>query len=267
MEFKKQLVTPALANQYLSTNIDNRRLRMPDISRYAQDMASGRWKEDTGEVLKISKQGIVLDGQHRLLAVIKSNIPVNFHIAFDVDESVFDVLDTGITRSASDVFHVKNIKYENIIPTIISAFTVLNTGLRISSGGKSNRPTNALLLEAYYKKEKFWQMVAYKALSWHNAFGKILSTSMLGSMFALFYNIDAEQAEQFMEELATGMNLSNNTIALLRQKLIQDKTSVKKMSLNNKQALILKTWNFFRKGEEVKTLRFNTVMEDFPVAI
>jgi hypothetical protein len=77
---------------------------MQVVNRYAQDILAGRWKEDTGEVIKVSKSGIVLDGQHRLYAIVKANTPIFLHIAYGIDDSVSDVLDTGSVRSASDVF-------------------------------------------------------------------------------------------------------------------------------------------------------------------
>ena len=106
LEFKKELITPSRAKELLEANINNRRVKNEVVNRYAQDILAGRWKEDTGEVIKISKSGIVLDGQHRLYAIVKSNTPIFLHIAYGVDDSVSDVLDTGSVRSATDVFRL-----------------------------------------------------------------------------------------------------------------------------------------------------------------
>jgi hypothetical protein len=108
LEFKKELITPSRAKELLEANINNRRVKDEVVNRYAQDILAGRWKEDTGEVIKISKSGIVLDGQHRLYAIIKANTPIFLHIVYGIDDSVSDVLDTGSVRSASDVFKLNN---------------------------------------------------------------------------------------------------------------------------------------------------------------
>jgi hypothetical protein len=63
-------------------------------------MINNKWKQDTGECIKISKTGRILDGQHRLKAVILSNCSIYFYVATNIDDSVFDVLDTGKARNS-----------------------------------------------------------------------------------------------------------------------------------------------------------------------
>jgi hypothetical protein len=109
MEIQKKLITPARASELLQSNVKNRTPKNPVVSKYARDMANGKWKNDTFELIKISRSGVILDGQHRLMAVVKANIPIYFHVVEGVDDSVFDVLDTGSNRNASDVFKINNI--------------------------------------------------------------------------------------------------------------------------------------------------------------
>ena len=42
-------------------------------------------------MIKISKSGTILDGQHRLMAIIKANKGIWLHLATELDESIFDV--------------------------------------------------------------------------------------------------------------------------------------------------------------------------------
>jgi hypothetical protein len=267
MKFERRLITPEIANQMLETNTKNRRIKTRIVIRYAQDMAAGRWKEETGEVLKISKTGNILDGQHRLLAVVKSKESIYFHVATNVDDDVFDVLDTGSNRSASDAFFIKSVKHENVIPSIISLYYMLKGGYSLKGEVKYNRPTNSVLLDEYYSKEQFWQMVANKSGAWYNAFAKILSPSFVGGMYAFFYHIDEQDAEKFMDQLATGQNITNRTVGQLRQRLMQDKMSPRKMTMTLKHALMLKAWNYFRNGEEKNFLSFNLAKDNWPIAI
>jgi hypothetical protein len=95
IQFKKQLVTPDLAKVYLSTNNQNRNVKERKVNRFTHDIMLGKWKDDTGETIKFSKCGKLIDGQHRLLAIIKANKPINIHISEGHDYSIFDVLDTG----------------------------------------------------------------------------------------------------------------------------------------------------------------------------
>lgn len=263
MEFKKLLVTPTVAKQYLEANVNNRRIKNAVVTRYAQDMILGRWKEDTGEIIKISKSGAVLDGQHRLMAVVKSNTPISFHFAMNVEDSVFDVLDTGSSRNATDSFKVKDIKNGNTIPSIISLHTTIITGIR-TGAQKNNKPTNAILLEIYYENELFWQHVANKSHKWYLDFAKILSPSAMGGLYSVFHKSNTEKALSFMNQLATGLDVENRSINLLRQKLMTDKMSQKKMPVTIKHALIIKTWNYFILKKEVKILKYDQSKESFP---
>ena len=70
-----------------------------------------------------------------------------------------------------------------------------------------------------------------------------------------------------MKQLATGIGISNECILLLRNKLMQDKMSVRKMLPTLKMALIIKTWNLFVKNQTVKILKFEHNREEFPIAL
>ena len=266
MNFQKELITPKIAAQFLERNKNNRTIKMPRVLMYANDMANGRWKEDTGETIKISKNGNVLDGQHRLYGILKSKTSIKFHIAYNVPEEVFDVIDTGSIRNAGDVFTIEGIKMSNTIPSIMGTYEFLKTGMSIKAQ-KNYRPTNAVLLEMYYQREKFWQSTAQKTHSWYLAFAKILSPSLTGGMYSLFYDISEQDAESFMTQLCTGMNVENISVSLLRKKLMQDKVAPRKMPTYLRNALIIKSWNYFRKKEDIKLLKFDTIRDEFPIAI
>jgi hypothetical protein len=265
IQFNKQLVTPSTAKQYLEANISNRRIKEPIVAQYANDMANGRWKEDTGELIKISKTGTILDGQHRLMAVIKSNKAINFHFATNLNDEIFDVLDTGSSRNATDAFKVKNIKHDNLIPSIIAMYNLLNLGRR-AGVQKKDKATNAILLEQYYENETFWQNIAKQSHYMYKSFAKILPPSFIGGFYAYFIKLNPEKATEFMTQLATGSEVKNEVINMLRNKLMQDKMSPRKMTITLKMALIIKTWNLYIKGQTVKLLKFDSVRDEFPVA-
>ena len=266
IQFQKQLITPSIAAKYLEANISNRRVKMPVLIQYANDMLNGRWKEDTGETIKISKTGVVLDGQHRLMAILKSKCCIYLTVVTDLEDSVFDVLDTGSRRNSSDIFKVKGVKQENIIPSTIGIYNLLSSGRKFGAQ-KHYNATNAMLLEQYFEDEKFWQSVARQSSSWYKAFAKILPPSFIGGFYAYFLDLNHDQANSFMSQLLTGTGVTNNVVVLLRNKLMQDKMSTKKITTNLKFALIIKTWNYFIKNETPKILKYDGIQEEYPTAI
>ena len=266
IQFQKLLITPSIAKQFLEANIANRRVKIPVLIQYSNDMLNGRWKEDTAETIKISKTGVVLDGQHRLMAIIKSGVSVFFTVATNLEDSVFDVIDTGSSRNSSDTFKVKGIKQDTSIPSTIAFYNLLSKSMKQGTQ-KNNKSTNAMLLEQYYEDEIFWQNIARQSHAWYLSFAKIIAPSFIGGFYAFFTKLNESKAQEFMSQLTTGIDIKNNTISLLRNKLMQDKMSLRKMPVNLKMAFMIKTWNCFIKNETNKILRYDSANESFPVAI
>lgn len=267
IHFEKILITPAKAKEYLEANIENRKLRFGRILQLAKDIVEDRWLEDTAETIKIAKTGRILDGQHRLHAIIKANKAIYCHIATNLEEQVFKVIDTGAVRSATDIFKIDKIKNDKQLPSIIAFFNVLQAEKRRKSIHINDKPTNAMLLEQYYQDENFWQLIVRNAQSWYTSFAKILSPSIIGGFYAHLYKIDNEKAYSFMNQLATGLNIENDVVAMLRTKLMQDKISMRKMPQEIKIALIIKAWNIYITKQSIKQLKFNIELEEYPTAI
>lgn len=254
-----------MAKAMLEANTKNRRVKAPVVARYAKEMTEGRWKEDTGELIKISKSGVVLDGQHRLLAVVRSNRPIPFHVARSVDDNVFSVLDSGSIRNSSDAFYISGIKHSNIIPSIIQNFELLKYGLPIAQQ-VNQRKTTSELLAIYEEAPDKWESIALAAMRLYDAFSKIVAPSMIGGCYALFNSLNEGKALGFMEQVCSGSGIENEVISMLRKKLIEDKISPRKMPTSMKFALIIKTWNFYVSGTSPKLLKFDTVNEAYPIA-
>jgi hypothetical protein len=90
---------------------------------------------------------------------------------------------------------------------------------------------------------------------------------LLGGFYSFFYDISINHAEEFMNQLATGNDIKSSSIKLLRAKLMNDKLSSKKMPIELRGAIIIKAWNFYRKNENPKLLKWDSSTEPFPKAI
>lgn len=264
MKIEKKTITPSIAKSMLEKNTNNRNCSQKTVTMYVNSMRKGLWKEDTFEMIKISKSGRILDGQHRLQAIIKSNMAINFHIAYDVADSVFDVLDTGKKRNAGDVFKINNIKNSRVVPSIIQLYFSLKNSYNIRS--QQLTKSNSELILIYEENPTYWDSVATKTLGWYHNFSKIIAPQFIGGLFAYFHDINKDDAAIFIEELTSGIS-NNNSILILRKRLIDDKVSIRKISPEIKLALIIKTWNFYRTNKKISVLKFDQINEPFPTAI
>jgi prophage antirepressor-like protein len=111
-------ITPEMAEEMLKKNIGNRKINQANVNRIAADMATGNYKLN-GETIKISPNGEILDGQHRLLAAVKSGMTFRTYIVYNVERESIGTIDMGKGRSVADSLNVMgcNIK-QGIIPAM-----------------------------------------------------------------------------------------------------------------------------------------------------
>ncbi len=270
VEINEILVTPAVAKKFLESNSHNRPVKDETVKKYANDMRAGRWKSKTYEMIKIGRSGNILDGQHRLIAVQKSGISIKMHFAFGVDDDVFDVLNTGANRTAADVFAIERIKNSALIPGIIQHYHAMMQGRKGADAvTKEHKLTNQQLLQKYNDEPLYWQEVARLAQMWYKSFAKILSPSLIGGFYSFFSGISELHAKQFFNQVCTGEDIKLLVLSKLRTRLMADKMSMnKKLIATHKNALIIKSWNSFRKNDtKAKNLSFDPEKEEFPRAI
>lgn len=265
ISLEKVFVTPEMAKGFLSTNQQNRRISEVVLGRYVNDIKNGRWVENTGEAIKISKTGKLLDGQHRLMAIVKSNTSIWLHVIYNLDDAIFDVIDTGKSRNASDCFRISGIKNCDQIPSIISFFNSLEKGYR-NHAKKNNSATNHELLIQYENDPEFWQKVFKQTSIWYGGFSQVLQPSFIGGFYCHFAKLNEEKAFEFIDQLSMGTNI-HPIVNQLRKKLIQDRLSPRKMPISLKIALTIRAWNYFVTNSPIRQLKYNTVQDEFPTAL
>ena len=114
-----RLFTPEDAKRMLERNIDgNRRVKDYVVAKYAKDMREGRWKDDVSGQIIVSDTGKLLDGQHRLIAVMLSGIPRAFDVKTGVPESAFAYIDNGSSRTVADFIGIPNANECAAIPRL-----------------------------------------------------------------------------------------------------------------------------------------------------
>jgi hypothetical protein len=99
-------VTPEKAADIIARhNWDNRKVKKSVVAKYAKIMADGDWKFSP-ETISIARSGRMLNGQHRMLAVVESGVTCRFIFAIGFDEDVFEVLDRGAMRTRADALSI-----------------------------------------------------------------------------------------------------------------------------------------------------------------
>lgn len=110
-----EAVSPDTAAAWLRANTANRRLRPSTVARYARDMRMGAWLINH-QGIAFREDGVLLDGQHRLQAVVDSGVTITFLVTRGwparIDEAgastTLDTVDTGAGRSIADLLELQH---------------------------------------------------------------------------------------------------------------------------------------------------------------
>lgn len=98
-------ITPALAKHWLDeSHFDNRRLDDRNVDKIARDICNNKWVFD-GTPIRFDHNGNVLDGQHRLYAIVRANKPIDSLVVRGLSDVSKHTIDTGKSRSPGDVLH------------------------------------------------------------------------------------------------------------------------------------------------------------------
>lgn len=97
IRFELVNVTPQIAAGLLAKNEGNRKLREQHAASLARAMDGGKYKL-THQAAAVTKKGRLIDGQHRMRAVVLSGKTVPMFVAYDVPDDTFAVLDSGMPR-------------------------------------------------------------------------------------------------------------------------------------------------------------------------
>jgi hypothetical protein len=259
-------ITPTIAKEMLKRNPNNRRLSETHVNFLAKEMTNGNWMFDA-QPIRLSESGALLDGQHRLSAIVKSDTQQQFLVIKGVDEEAFKVMDTGKIRSAGDIFSIEGIPNYHTASAATRLIMNIKSGDRSRGDSGATKPSNTDILN-YYNEHPEISEFSVKAEELYRRFNRVMPPSQIAGLMYLTHERSVTDSEIFWNKLCTGLDVpTKSPIDFLRRKLFDDKyVNTTKLKQTHKLALIFKTWNHFRSGiEEVKYIRWDKKTEKFPV--
>lgn len=252
MKIEQVDVTPTLAQEWLSDNKSNRPLRESTVQRFARDMMRGHWR-DTSETIKFYPDGSLMDGQHRLRAVVFSKKTVKMAVAHDVPVDAMEALDTGVKRTLSDLLHWKGETNTNHLAAAIRLGYRWQHEVLFAYG---NIMSHAEAIDWYQYnpgiKEHFTDAARISR--------KLkVPLPVLAAFFHRIYLIDPDEARGFIDQVEYGENvLVGDPAYALRNWLYNQATARHGHRPRSEYylAMFVKAWNAFVKADQVKILVF-----------
>lgn len=242
-----------MAAKLLANNLEyNRGLKRGKIDAYAEDMRTGNWRTDTGQTIKLTASGVLVDGQNRLQAFLESGLrKLPFDFAHGVPEEAYPSLDVGAARTFADVMRGKVGKggERMINSAVVRRVWQWEHGVRLAGKGGSAklRPSHSQLLARYERNPGEFDAASKRGADISR--NKLGQASVGGTAFFLFAELDRNEAHTFFEQVLTGVNLPDRAPALtLSRRLLKDRAE---LTPDAQLILWIRAWNYFRADELV----------------
>lgn len=146
MRSRVQKITPEKAADMLAANTTNRPLSKSTVRAFAEAMRRGEWLV-THQGIAFDTRGVLVDGQHRLAAVIEAELPVEMTVFSEVEPDTFDVLDTGKRRNAADVLAIEGEKSTTMLASMVRTVWLYRNRPDTSWSGGSAAVTNHQIVQ------------------------------------------------------------------------------------------------------------------------
>lgn len=254
-----ETITPEAATEYLERNYSNRPLKPSLVDTWADSLRAGTW-ELNGSTIVLNGNRL-MDGQHRLHAVVKTGISMTTVVVRNVDESVFDTIDIGRRRAAEDVFAIKGYKNNTTLAKAAREVWLYGT----SSTTRCPSIPYRSLLQLVETHPDIAESVSFVGVSSK----RVISSGLLAGYHFLFSQVDATSADRFVEDLVHGANLTTeDPVYLLRETLLGQLRSAESSARRNmstlvRRALLIKAFNYRLTGRTLRVLRWGA-KESFP---
>lgn len=262
-ELQSIMLAPEDAMRLLEHNTLNRPLSQTHVTRIADQIATGRWKFN-GDSIKIAKTGDVLDGQHRLWAIIESKRAVETVVVKGIEKDAFSTIDTiRKSRSGSDTLTLLGAKRHR--GAIAGALTWL---MRYQGGDLENyrAPENRIEnsdVETAYKAHPEISRAAERCCGMR----RLVNTSIMTFIYYLLSNRDQELAERLIKTLENPAGAAlEDPFYRFRAYLTADHHQHKDALMTI--ALAIKSINAASSGKTVKVLSWKSqgkTAEPFPI--
>lgn len=117
-------VTPQMAARWLEHNTENRNVNHTRVKAIARDIKEGHW-DCTHQGIAIASDGTLVDGQHRLMAIVLANKTVKVPVAMNAPKSAH--IDSGAIRSLTNRIQMGSNGLDWVNRDITAAVRVINS--------------------------------------------------------------------------------------------------------------------------------------------
>ena len=256
--------TPERAKCALENNTHNRTLGVKrQLPGLMEAMQTGLWNDNVSKI-NFSSSGELSDGQHRLEACVRSQIPFRTLVTWGVTREAQLVTDRRGARKLADDFSIDGFKDSKNLAAIARILYARDKGFEVNAlinrNGETGIYSSDIVVYYYFLNNEEYVVKMQKLVS--RVFSQLrdlqINKSVLNVLAIEFSEISEEDAQAFWDRLRNGITTKeDDPIILLRRRLCDNaRNKTNKMPKVVEAALIIKAWNFYMRGESVKQLMY-----------
>lgn len=152
------VITPEQARTMLSKNsAKNRSIRKSWVNTLAYALETGNWTIPGNiDAIVFDDKGELINGQHRLSAIVQAGIPAPLYITFGVESDAYKYMDNGAKRVLADAITSENAKRVASIATVTNAIengsAPIASALNLNMGGHARKSASIKMNLEYVEK-------------------------------------------------------------------------------------------------------------------
>lgn len=258
-------VSPMLASSILAEhNTKNRKILPSHVTALAKNMKEGTWRFN-GDSIRFDSNGTLIDGQHRLMAIVKSGCTIPCIFVVGLDPDTIKCIDIEMKpRNLKNLFEFDFVKCPGVKATTIRRYFALRDGYVTLRGGSGGLMNGTLVTETIETKYNFYyenEDVINQVISLAHSLNKKTQLLPLAdiSSIALLLIHDLCHSYDMVNDFFEGIMMGSEIPMLndIHCTLAKDITSKRRMTGQYKQSLIAKCWNYYSQGKFVKYVKYS----------
>ena len=249
-------ITPGVAKEMLINNTHNRKVSESKVHLWAESMKRGEWTLN-GEAIKIADDGTILDGQHRLYAVIESGVTIQSLVVSGLPKQSQETMDTGKQRTLADVLTLRGYRNATDVSGIVTGIIRWEkyspkTAFQNGSGCSVTNGEAIQFIEQHPEVLDIPTRVRSCSKYSH------IQRRILGVLYYEFGKVSPENVDFFFDKLENGADMSaTDPILVLRNTIARLKNNHHgELNPLYVAAICIKAWNLYLDGGQCKLLRF-----------
>jgi hypothetical protein len=148
-----EMITPDRAVELLERNTINRPLRQHYIEGLADMMRRGEWGK-THEGIAVDEAGNILDGQHRLWAIVESGVTLAMLVSYGQSRGTRLFIDSGLRRTLHDAITL--VGSTHVAAGHVATATAMRLGLNLNTNvGRMSRDQMLAYVQRHWEALDF----------------------------------------------------------------------------------------------------------------